>query len=417
MSVIKRLLIVIMAALLSFTIPFQYRIYAAATRTPAALSQLYARYAALIDADSGRVLFEKNGYEAAPNASTTKIMTCLLALELGNPDDVVTVSSYAASMPDVQLNIKKGERYRLNDLLYSLMLQSHNDSAVAIAEHIASSYLDGGSYHSDAASRSSEESRRLVQIFAAAMNERAVAIGCSSAHFVTPNGLDAEDENGPHSISAVDLARILAVCIQNEEFIHITKTRNYSFNNLDNTATRSVHNTNAFLDMMDGVICGKTGFTGNAGYCYTCAYASDGRLFVSVVLACGWPGNKTYKWKDTRKILEYAKASYYYRDIFVPIDDYRNICVSDGTTEYVETYIPDSLSMLIADTDVVNVTYNLPGTIKAPVNDKDIVGSADIYINDSLTASLPIYARGNCTKIDYIFCVRKILLYFTLMNY
>lgn len=417
MSVIKRLLIVIMAALLSFTIPFQYRIYASATRTPAALSQLYARYAALIDADSGRVLFEKNGYEAAPNASTTKIMTCLLALELGSPDDTVTVSSYAASMPDVQLNIRKGEQYRLMDLLYSLMLQSHNDSAVAIAEHIAATYLDAGSHHSDAAERSSEESRELVRIFAGAMNERAQATGCSSAHFITPNGLDAQDDNGPHSISAVDLARILAVCIQNDEFIKITRTRTYLFSNLAGTASRSVHNTNAFLDMMDGVICGKTGFTGNAGYCYTCAYESDGRRFVSVVLACGWPGNKTYKWKDTRRILEYAKASFYYKNIFTPVDDYRDIYVADGTTEYVGTFIPDSLSMLVSDADVVNVTYNIPEYLKAPVNDGDIAGSADIYINDSLTASLPIYVRGNCTKIDYSFCIKKILLRFTLINY
>ena len=98
--------------------------------------QLYAQSAVLMDAGSGRILYEKNGYEMKPMASTTKIMTCILALEYGNMEDYVEVSSYAASMPKVKLNMQTGERYLLKDLLYSLMLESHNDSAVAIAHRI-----------------------------------------------------------------------------------------------------------------------------------------------------------------------------------------------------------------------------------------------------------------------------------------
>ena len=101
--------------------------------------ELYARAAALIDGDSGRLLYGKNADEILPMASTTKLMTCILALEYGNLTDPVTVSEYAASMPDVQLNIRPGETYRLEDLLYSLMLESHNDSAAAVAEHIGGS--------------------------------------------------------------------------------------------------------------------------------------------------------------------------------------------------------------------------------------------------------------------------------------
>ena len=98
--------------------------------------QLYAQSAVLMDGDSGRVLFEKNGYEQRPMASTTKIMTLIVTLENANLDEVVTVSDYAASMPDVQLGIRAGEQFRLEDLLYSLMLESHNDSAVAVAAMI-----------------------------------------------------------------------------------------------------------------------------------------------------------------------------------------------------------------------------------------------------------------------------------------
>ncbi len=144
--------------------------------------EVNAEAAVVMDADSGRVLFEKDGFTVRSMASTTKIMTCILALENGDPDDEVLVSAYAASMPDVQLNIREGERYRLGDLLCSLMLESHNDTAVAIAEHI------GGS----------------VEGFAAMMNQKARDLGCSDTCFVTPNGLDGTDENGgEHSTTGI----------------------------------------------------------------------------------------------------------------------------------------------------------------------------------------------------------------------
>ena len=154
---------------------------------------LNSRSAVLMDADTGRVLYGKNETEDLPMASTTKIMTCILALENAGPETEVLVSDRAASMPEVKLHIKKGEKYRMEDLLYSLMLESHNDSAVAIAEAVAGS----------------------VEKFADMMNRKAVELGCGDTCFVTPNGLDAEDpESGKiHSTTAEDLARILRYCI------------------------------------------------------------------------------------------------------------------------------------------------------------------------------------------------------------
>ncbi len=178
--------------------------------------KLYAQSAILMDAGSGRILYEKNSEEIRPMASTTKIMTCILALEYGNLEDFVEVSSYAASMPKVKLNMRAGERYYLKDLLYSLMLESHNDSAVAIAEHI------GGS----------------VEGFAAMMNQKAKDIGCFDTFFITPNGLDAaattpDGETKIHSTTAADLAKIMSYCIMDspakEEFLNITRTPSYQF--------------------------------------------------------------------------------------------------------------------------------------------------------------------------------------------
>lgn len=372
-------------------------------------SQLYAKYSALIDASNGRVLFEKDGYTKAANASTTKILTCLLAVELGNFDDVVTVSAYAASMPDVQLNITKGEQYYLKDLLYSLMLQSHNDSAVAIAEHIAEKYIVKDFTPHDAASRPRDESLLLVKAFAAEMNSRASKIGCNDTYFITPNGLDAENEDGFHSTTAVDLARIMAECIKNEDFIRITQTSAHSFSNLKGSASRSVHNANAFLNMMDGVISGKTGFTGKAGYCYVCAFERDGRKFVSVVLACGWPNNKTYKWKDTRKILEYAGSSYFNSEIFTPVESYMDIPVTNGKTDFISTYIPDSVELLTGENDIINITYEIPEYIDAPVSSDFVVGKVNIYINDELYTQLPIYSGNSAERTDYTYYLKQLI--------
>lgn len=251
---------------------------------------LYALSAVLMDGETGRVLYGKEAYKGRPNASTTKVMTCILALELAKGDDYVQVSGNAASQPQTRLGMREGQQFYLEDLLYSLMLKSHNDSAVAIAEHI------GGS----------------VKGFAEKMNEKAKELGCKDTHFVTPNGLDGEDEGGIHHTTARDLALIMAYAIKNATFVHITQTRDYTFTDISGKKHYSVHNTNAFLDMETGVISGKTGFTGNAGYCYVCAVRQDERLFIVALLGCGWPGNKNYKWSDTKKLLSYGRENYQY---------------------------------------------------------------------------------------------------------
>lgn len=162
--------------------------------------RLYAKAAVLMDADSGRVLYERCGDEQLAMASTTKIMTLIVTLENANLEDIVTVSTYAASMPPVHLGIRNGEKYRLKDLTLSLMLESHNDSAVAIAEHV------GGS----------------VEQFAALMNQKAQEIGCKNTYYITPNGLDAVQGEKFHSTTARDLALVMSYCItkspQKEKF-------------------------------------------------------------------------------------------------------------------------------------------------------------------------------------------------------
>ena len=209
-----------------------------------------AESAVLID-ESGQILYEKNANAKGYPASTTKIMTCILALENGQEQTVATASAKAAAAPKVHLGVRKGEQFLLGDLLYSLMLESHNDAAVMIAETI------GGS----------------VEEFASLMNEKAAAIGCTDTHFVTPNGLDASDAGGDHHTTAADLARIMRYCVwispKAAQFLSVTQTRSYTFWDLEKKNMFNCYNHNALLDQMDGAVSGKTGFTAKAGYCYT----------------------------------------------------------------------------------------------------------------------------------------------------
>ena len=365
---------------------------------------LYALSAVLMDADSGRILYEKEGEMPRPNASTTKVLTCILALENGDGDDYVQVSANAASQPQVKLGLQKGEQYYLEDLLYSLLLQSHNDSAVAIAEHI------GGS----------------IEGFSDMMNAKAREIGCMDTHFITPNGLDAEDSDGTHHTTASDLALIMRYAIKNKVFLKIAQTKEYSFSDLSKKQTFSVHNTNALFSMTDGVLAGKTGFTGDAGYCYVCAVQKDDRIFIIALLAAGWPGHKTYKWHDTLKLLDYGKNNFYYRS-FWQEPDLSYIPVKDGIPErdsHTDDFLPDGSiyiggqvkateeekqqKILLKNDDRLQYQVRLKDELQAPVRKGEQIGRVVYMLNGQKIASFPILAVQNVDRITFLYCAELV---------
>ena len=352
---------------------------------------LRAKYALLMDASNRRVLFEKEGYQKVPMASTTKIMTLLVVLENANLQDVVTVSEYAATMPDVQLNIKAGEQYILKDLLYSLMLESHNDVAVAIAEHV------GGS----------------VEGFASMMNEKAKELGAYNTNFVTPNGLDAEN----HYTTAYDLACISSYAIQNETFLDIIQTASHTFHEQTNGKSFTVNNKNRFLELYGGAIGIKTGFTNDAGYCFVGAVQQDGKVFVSVVLACGWPPNKTYKWKDSSALMDYGLNHYNMKEILKKSTFFQEVPVLDSIEGgSIKPYVQDSVSLLLSEDDKVSFDVKLPVQLKAPVKKNETVGEITIYINDEKYKVLPLYSNAKKSKITYGYIFEKILFQYFLAN-
>lgn len=352
--------------------------------------KLYAKAAVLMDGDTGRVLYGKASDEVLPMASTTKIMTLILALEYGTPDDVVTVSSYAAKMPDVKLGLRAGEDYRLSDLLYSMMLESHNDSACAVAERV------GGS----------------VQEFAAMMNQKAVEIGLTSTYFITPNGLDAEDATGVHSTTAEDLAKLMRYCVfvseEKEKFQEICQTRQYTFTSCDGTRQFTVYNKNALLDQMDGVLAGKTGFTGNAGYCYVCAVTVHGKHFIVALLACGWPHNKHYKWADTRALLAYGDAHYEYREIELSKIQAPVVPVANGLKPVVTGTCEGKLTILLSDTETVQQRFVPESRLTAPVARGDTIGILQVSIGNTRLAGYPVYAAETVDKKDFSYYIETV---------
>lgn len=348
-------------------------------------NDLYAKSALLLDADSLRVLYEKNGFEKLPMASTTKIMTCLVALENSNPEDIVEFSSYASSMPQVKLGASTGRKFKMKDLIYSLMLESHNDTAVAIAEKV------GGS----------------TTGFANMMNERAKKIGTTNTNFVTPNGLD----DPMHYTTAYDLALIAAEAIKNPDFLKIIGTSSHSFSDIDGKTSYCVNNKDAFLSQMNGAFGIKTGFTGNAGYCFVGALRSNNRTFISVVLASGWPPSKTYKWQDTRKLMNYGINNFNYRVLFQNIDSYKKIPVTGGIGDCVDTYIEGNVSTLLSDNDKVEYIYNLQDNskISAPVKKDDVIGYLQITINGEVYKKLPIKCRETVKEFNIKYAVKVVL--------
>ena len=377
-------------------------------KEPDSSLQLYAQAAVLMDADSGRVLYGKNAEDVLPMASTTKIMTCILALEYGNPEEIVEVSSYATSMPKVKLYVRQGEKYRLKDLLYSLMLESHNDSAVVIAEAV------GGS----------------VEQFAAMMNQKARDIGCYDTYFITPNGLDAVvNESGKiHSTTARDLAKIMAYYVTDssarEQFLEITRTSGYDFTDAEGKRSFHCNNHNAFLGMMKEALSGKTGFTNNAGYCYVGAVESEGRIFTVALLACGWPNNRSYKWSDMKQLAAYGMENYHYRDIYES-REFEDIPVEDGIDTrsgkpYADAYVPvrvddrgeSDLSCLLAETDQIEVKTQIAKRLQAPVMDNTEVGTVCYYLNGKLFRRYPVVTTGQVERQTYGYLCRYLLTVF-----
>lgn len=333
--------------------------------------------AVLMEAESGRVLWEKNAEAPLPNASTTKIMTCLIALESGMLDDTVTVSPNAASKPETRMGLSAGEKIKLRDLLYPMMLESANDAAVAVAEHIAGS----------------EEE------FCDMMDERALEIGATDTDFETANGLDRD---GHHS-TAMDMARITAYALENEDFREIISAPSATVKS--DRRTYTVANKDRLLKEYDGAIGVKTGFTGLAGQCFVGAAKRDGMTLISVVLGSGWGSSgKERKWIDTKNLLNYGFENFELYTLAEAGDFVSEVSVKGAYKDDVETEISKKvvIPLTVEERMGIKTEINIPMEINAPIEKGQTVGELSFFGTDGeILAKTDIIAAGDAAEKDF----------------
>ena len=340
--------------------------------------------AVLMDAETGRILWGKNEKQPLAMASTTKIMTAIIALEKGNLNDTVTISKKAAAAPKVHMHLVAGEEIKLEFLLYALMLESFNDSAVAIAEHVAGS---------------TEEFCRL-------MTDKAGELGALDTVFETPNGLD----QGEHHSTAYDLALIARYALENEKFMEIINTPSITVSS--NKRSYTLNNKDRLLREYQGANGIKTGFTGKAGHCFVGAAKRDGMQLISVVLGSGW-GNKgrEQKWTDTKALLNYGFTTFKYKDIITQGNTAESVSIDRSKTPEVKLAYKESLMLPLSDDEakMIRVEISAPDMIMAPVKEGDTLGTARIFIGSTLCKEIPLLAEASAERHDLKTSMEKII--------
>ncbi|MCL2356754.1 MAG: D-alanyl-D-alanine carboxypeptidase [Defluviitaleaceae bacterium] len=340
--------------------------------------------AILTEAGTGRVLWGKNEHEPLAMASTTKIMTAILALESGRQDEIVTVSKRAAVAPKVKMHLSAGEKVRLGDLMLALMLESSNDAAVAIAEHLSGS----------------------VEEFCAEMTAKAREIGALNTVFETPNGLDA----GDHHSTAYDLAQITRYALNVPGFIELTNTPHTFFHS--DRRSYSFHNRNRLLQEFEGANGVKTGFTNKAGHCFVGAAKRDDMQLISVVLASGWGAQgKARKWVDTKRVLNFGFDNFEFVTVVHGETMAGTTAVSRSRTPTMDFIFEETVKIPLGahEKDSVYVEVYVPETLPAPIAAGEIIGCARVFIGTDFYAEIPIAATADAARHDFKTSVEKIL--------
>lgn len=328
--------------------------------TAAYAVEINAASAILIDAASGKVLFSKNSDESVAVASTTKVLTCLLALEnLDDLSETITLPDDFVNVGESGIYLTAGETHTYEDLLYAMMLRSANDAAQALAI---------------AVSGSEEEFVKL-------MNERTAEMGLKESSWANPHGLDNEN----HYSSAHDLAMITMEAMKIPEFNTIVSTYTWTLPWEGNDYDRVVYNHNQFLSTYEGADGVKTGYTAKSGNCLVASATRDGMRLISVVL------NSTDHYGDTTTLMDYGFENYSLRKVANKGKVVASVKVNSGRNKTVDAILADDVYMVMENDSRYSPdgVVSLPDSLDAPIRADQIIGK--ISYNDG---------EGNTIKID-----------------
>lgn len=346
-----------------------------------------SRAAIVIERNTQTILFEKNSNSKKSMASTTKIMSAIIALENGKLEETVEISKKAASTGGSRLELKTGDKITLKDLLYGLMLRSGNDAAVAIAEHIAGD----------------------ITGFSTLMNNKAKELGLKNTNFVTPHGLDAQE----HYTTAYELAILTNYALENKTFQKIVSTKTCTIT--INGYPKQITNTNELLGYLEGVNGVKTGFTNGAGRCLVTSVNRNGFQIICVVLGADTKKNRT---QDSIKLIEYTYKNYELVDITNKIkEEYQkwyeqeriHINIEKGISSFPDTYLEEIPYNKIpikkgTETDL-HVRINNLNSLTALVTRDKQIGTLSLINKQEPVLILKILTKEEIPKkniIDYL---------------
>lgn len=329
-------------------------------QTPCHAFFVSAESSIVLCADTNQVLYGENQHKKMGMASTTKIMTAIIALENGNTTDMITVSRNASIQEGSSVYLKPNDRVSLSDLLYALMLNSGNDAAMAIAEHIA----------------------KTPEAFAVLMNEKATELGCRNTHFNNPSGLPDSE----HYSTAYDMAIIMSYAIKNDEFARIVSTKEHSIQTADSVTYLKNHNK--LLWQYPDCTGGKTGFTKLSGRCFVSCATKDGATLVCVTL------DAPDDWNDHKNLLDFG----FDKLEMTPILS-RNeiICTRRIRGTRLNILAGNDLSLPLKSGRKRNITLkvNLDETINGEINYGTRLGTGDIYVGKFHAATVDLISGQN----------------------
>lgn len=343
-----------------------------------------AAAACVLEAETGRVLFASNMHARRPMASTTKVMTALLALEHGDMQASVTCSPNAFGVSGTSIYLAEGESLTLYEMLLGLMLSSGNDAAAAIAEHV------GGS----------------VEGFAALMNARAKEIGALNTNFVNPHGLPDDR----HYTTAYDLALIAREAMKNETFRAIVSMQRAEIPWAGRTYNRQLRNKNKLLSTYPGATGIKTGYTSKAGRCLVFGASRDGMEIIGVVLGCA-------DWFDeAARLMDGCFDTYDMVDVLGLAQSAGELPVEDGRSESVGMCLMNPLRVPLAEGEAAQVILDVPKKVSAPVYPGMHLGAAHLVIAGKAYAQSEVVASARVESRRMTLDVRRVMAHWTLQN-